>query len=263
VFLCRGCGAAGDVIALVRHIDGVGFGDAVRTLGGYRTEVALKVDHRPIDLVNQAAIEGQNTKWAQQIWNDAGPITGTPAQTYLHGRGLFDLPGEDVLRFHPACQYGKTRTACLLSLYRDIVTNKPKAIARTAIGTTGTKIGRMTLGPVKDAAIKIDDDTDIEQGLAVGEGLETVLAGRQLGFRPCWALGSAGAIRTFLVLPGIEVLTILVDNDPADQSGRRAGDEAATECWRRWSDAGREVRAFTTDKMGTDITNVIEGARHG
>ena len=170
---------------------------------------------------------------------------------------------DDVLRFDAACHFGKNRTACLLALYRDIATNEPKAIGRTAIGTTGTKIGRMTLGPVKGAAIKINDDTDIEQGLVVGEGLETILAGRQLSFRPAWALGSAGAIRTFLVLPGIEVLTILVDNDPADQSGRRAGDEAATECWHRWSGAGREVRAFTTDRMGTDIASVIEGANHG
>ena len=75
-------------------------------------------------------------------------------------------------------------------------------------------------------------------------------------------MGSAGAIRNFPVLAGIEALTILVDNDPADQRGRRAGDEAATECWRHWSGAGREVRAFTTNKMGTDIANVIEGALH-
>jgi DNA primase len=32
VFLCRGCGAKGDVIAFVEHVDGIGFGDAVRLL---------------------------------------------------------------------------------------------------------------------------------------------------------------------------------------------------------------------------------------
>jgi putative DNA primase/helicase len=82
------------------------------------------------------------------------------------------------------------------------------------------------------------------------------------GYRPCWALGSAGAIRNFPVVDGIESLTIMVDNDPADQRGRRAGDEAATECWHRWNDAGREVQAYTTGRPGTDIADVIKGAHH-
>jgi len=34
VFLCRGCGVAGDVIKLVQHIDGCTFIDAVETLSG-------------------------------------------------------------------------------------------------------------------------------------------------------------------------------------------------------------------------------------
>ncbi len=273
VWLCRGCGRGGDAIAFVQHVDGVDFRTAVRLLSGdislemgdrkSETAIITPLGHRPIEFVHQSAIDRQNTKRALQIWNGAVPIRGTLAEQYLHGRGLHDLPGDDVLRFHAACRFGKNRTACLLALYRDIATNEPRAIARTAISASGTKIGRMMLGPVKGAAIKVDDNIDVEQGLVVGEGLETILAGRQLGFRPAWALGSAGAIRTFPVLAGIEALTILVDNDPADQRGRRAGDEAATECWCRWSGAGREVRAFTTDKMGTDIANVIEGANHG
>jgi hypothetical protein len=54
-----------------------------------------------------------------------------------------------------------------------------------------------------------------------------------------------------------------VDNDPPDQRGRRAGDEAATECWRRRKDAGREVQAYGTNKTGTVIADVVEGAHHG
>jgi putative DNA primase/helicase len=92
------------------------------------------------------------------------------------------------------------------------------------------------------------------------EGIETALGGRMLGFKPAWAIGSAGALRSFPVIDGIESLTLMVDNDPADQRGRRAGDEVATECWRRWKDAGREVQAYTTNKVRTDIADVIEGA---
>jgi hypothetical protein len=31
---------------------------------------------------------------------------------------------------------------------------------------------------------------------------------------------------------------------------------------RRWKDAGREVQAYTTNKMVTDIADVIEGAEY-
>jgi hypothetical protein len=53
-----------------------------------------------------------------------------------------------------------------------------------------------------------------------------------------WAAGSAGAIRQFPVLTGIEALTIFADPGAA-------GTTAAEECARRWADAGREARVLT------------------
>jgi hypothetical protein len=40
-------------------------------------------------------------------------------------------------------------------------------------------------------------------GLAIGEGLETVLSAMQLGFTPAWALGDASNVRHFPVVSGI------------------------------------------------------------
>jgi hypothetical protein len=54
----------------------------------------------------------------------------------------------------------------------------------------------------------------------------------------------------------------MVDNDHPDQRGRQAGQEAATECWRRWKAAGREVLAFSTNKPGTDIADINGEDRH-
>jgi Toprim domain len=121
----------------------------------------------------------------------------------------------------------------LLSLYRGITTDLPQAICRTAIDASGNKIGRLTL------------------------------AGRQLGFRPAWALGSAGAIRSFPVLAGIESLSIIVDNDEADRNGRRAGQSASLECARRWLDAGKEVHRLVPKKPGTDFNDCLGEVRHG
>jgi putative DNA primase/helicase len=133
-----------------------------------------------------------------------------------------------------------------------------------ALSAAGAKIGRMTLRPVKNAAIKIDHDTDVEHGLVVSEGLETGLAGRMLGFRPCWSLGSAGAIGDFRVLPGITSLTVLVDHDPG-KNGKQAGPDAAAACSVRWRAAGVEVIRIVPRRLGADVADIIKeqgGSRH-
>jgi putative DNA primase/helicase len=136
---------------------------------------------------------------------------------------------------------------------RDVHTNKPQAILRTALTEAGEKIGRMALGPKAGAAIKLTADSDVALGLAVGEGLETVLSAMELGFSPAWALGDAGSLRRFPVLSGIECLTIIVDND-ASGTGQRA----ALECSSRWTIAGREVFRVIPDRSGDDMNDVVE-----
>jgi len=259
VWNCRGCGRGGDVIDLVMHLDGVGHRDAVRTLTGMsvRSVQSGQAEHFPIERTKQDNTDEQNTERALRLWNDAESIAGTVAENYLWRRGLNDLPGASVLRLLKGCPFDGGRQVCLIALYRDMTTNEPRAIARTAIDSSGNKIGRMTLGPTKGAAIKIDDDTDVELGLVIGEGLETVLAGRQLGFRPAWALGSSGAIKTFPVLSGITTLTILVDHDDPDRNGRQAGQEAARECAKRWFEAGKEVQRLVPKKAGADLNDCL------
>jgi len=75
---------------------------------------------------------------------------------------------------------------------------------------------------------------------------------RQLGFRPVWSLGSAGAIAGFPVLGGIEAITLLGENDPAS-------DRAIGQCAERWHTAGREV-TIVTPNFGSDMADVIGGA---
>jgi putative DNA primase/helicase len=122
----------------------------------------------------------------------------------------------------------------MIALMRDILTDAPRAIQRTQLTPGGEKIDRLMLGPSKGAAIKIDPDADVTMGLCIGEGLETCLSGRVMGLTPVWALGSAGAISNFPLLPGIEGLHIFLENDEANQ-------RAAQVCSDRWLDAGCTV----------------------
>jgi hypothetical protein len=268
VFHCRGCNRAGDIIDLVRHIDGVSFKTAVQLLG-------VGCDGKPVTR-SKAKPDGQNLKTlkydhrkdgtanverALAIWNEGSPIAGTIAETYLRRRGLEPPDDDEALRYFSPCPFSDGTHPALVALFRDIHTDEPRAIHRIALGPGGILIGKKMLGQVAGAAVKLDADIDVELGLVVGEGIETCLAARQLGFSPTWALGSSGAIRSFPALGGINSLTIVVDNDVADKNGRQAGQEAATECRKRWCEAGREVNLVIPKSPGADVADYF-GARN-
>ena len=85
----------------------------------------------------------------------------------------------------------------------------------------------------------------------LGEGVETCLAARMLGFRPCWALGSAGAIERLPVWGGVEGLTIMGETDDAG-----ANAAAAAACARRWAAAGVDVEVMEPLEPG-DANDVL------
>jgi len=191
-----------------------------------------------------------------QLWSEAADARGTLVEKYLNNRGLV-LPENchNVFRFHPSCPFGVgSRQPCMIALYRDIRTNEPKAIHRTALAPDGQKIDRKALGPKAGCAIKITADTEVSQSLTIGEGLETSLAGRSLGFLPVWALGDANELAKFPVLSGIECLTILVDNDASG-----TGQASALECSRRWTSHGCEVFRVVPSAVGQDMADIVRG----
>jgi putative DNA primase/helicase len=85
--------------------------------------------------------------------------------------------------------------------------------------------------------------------LHVGEGVETCMAARQLGLRPTWALGSAGAVAAFPVLGRIECLTLLAEHCEVNT-------RAVKQCADRWYEAGREV-IIIEPKRGKDLNDAL------
>jgi putative DNA primase/helicase len=176
----------------------------------------------------------------------------TPVVPYLLSRQL-SLPDEladEVVRFHPALIFEGICVGGMVALFRDIVSNEPCGIHRTFLDSDGRKLDRKMLGRAHGAAVKLDADEDVTLGVHVGEGVETCLAAWLAGFRPVWALGSAGAIRDFPLLPGIEAVTILGE---VGDSG--ANHRAAEVCASRWFAAGRQ--AFIVEpQIGGDLNDV-------
>ena len=88
--------------------------------------------------------------------------------------------------------------------------------------------------------------------MSIGEGFETCLAARALGFRPIWALGSAQAIGAFPVLAGIDALTIMGETDDSGDNAQNA-----RTCARAWVTAGRETSIVVPDVPG-DMNDVVK-----
>jgi hypothetical protein len=100
----------------------------------------------------------------------------------------------------------------------------------------------------------------VTTGLAIAEGIETALSViGNFGVFPTWAALTTGTVSRFPVLPYVECLTIFADNDPAKMQGgrlRQAGNEAAMQCARHWTAAGRESVIWTPPDIGSDFNDL-------
>lgn len=248
----------GDLFALIRRQRGGTFPDAVRYARGFcgmRISSARQSSAREPD-------DDERAKQAVKLFNVADSIDHAITKLYLERRKLILPDGVDgnVLRFHRQCPFGPgERHPAIIALYRDICTNEPRAISRTALTLEGEKISRKMLGPISGCACKLSPDENVTLGLHIAEGIETGIAAMMLGFVPMWALGSAVGIAHLPVLSGIECLTIITDNDKINaRTGKTPGKAASRECSQRWTGAGVTVRRVTPTTIGEDIADVVK-----
>jgi Toprim domain/CHC2 zinc finger len=252
---CRGCSAGGDVIALARHVRGCGFPEAVARLADEDTtpeptrKAAAKfvASYEFEPAASPATDNGDKRKKALALWVEGVDPRRTVAERYLNSRALAldDDGAGDVIRWHP-------RIGALVALFRNVLTGEPQAVCRTFLDAQARKIGRKFLGTVWGAVIMLNAFDEVLEGLQVGEGVETCMAARQLGLRPCWAVGSAGAVAASPVLAGIEALTLLQETDEPSE-------RACEACAARWHTAGREV-FINQPTAGKDLNGAIRGS---
>jgi Toprim domain len=141
-----------------------------------------------------------------------------------------------------------------VALMRDPLTDAPTGIHRIGLDPTGNKLDRMALGRMGVVKLwPVDGDR-----LVVGEGIETVLAAatrvtyRDVVMTPAWAALNEARLAGLPVLPGINQLTLLVDNDT-----NGVGQKAAGNCKRNWTAAGRTVATLIPKQEGWDFNDVI------
>lgn len=202
----------------------------------------------------------EKTARALQIFDQGVPLAGTIGQTYFESRRAW--PGIELedIRFHPFCPFGKGRKLpCIVALMRNIITNEPQAIHRTAILPDGSDkderwgLPKKMFANALGTAIKLFADADVTSVLSLAEGLENGLSVARFGWIPIWVAGSSGAIGSFPVLPGVEALHIFADND---ERKRRIGLAKARECAAIWQGSGREARIHLPPE-GLDWNDVV------
>jgi hypothetical protein len=256
-------GEAGGVLDFIRHSSGQ---DARAWLDrhgllkrGYPPLRAMAVSKKadlgaePRDLTDE---EKARALAAKVIFERAQPIDGVPEVAgYLAARGRLDVGGcKTELRYSPITEWENQQRKCLLAAYRSLDTNEITGITRIAVDEPERwpKTQRMMLGVVRRAAVKLVPVTDT---LAVAEGVETAMAANQMGFGPAWALGSAGAVKNLPVLPGIERLILLQENDDVSR-------DAVDRCGKRWIRAGRKVIRVKPDEEHDDLNDELISKRN-
>ena len=251
---CRGCGArGGGAIDLEMHISGASFVEAARSLAGQSNVRPIRPQPAP---AQHAENDNYALELAERVWRTSKPL---PLSAFIlnfcdRAIRLDKVPDRGGLRFHPKCPWGNGTEECVIGRFTTVIGNEPRGIWRRPLDGSKPK----TLGPMAGCVIRLWPDDYVTTGLVIGEGVETTLAaalnieheGTML--QPAWATGSAGNLAKFPALPGIEHLTILVDND---ESG--TGQRAADECKHRWIEAGLEVELLIPDTVGEDFNDVV------
>ena len=149
-----------------------------------------------------------------RILDGCVPPAGTPAETYLRGRGLA-LPDSPDLLFHPDLADFETRRGWpgMVALVRDAVGEATSGIHRTYLlddGSGKAPPGKKMLGPVAGGTVRLAPMPG-DGRIGVAEGIETALAAMALFGVPTMAALSADGLRRWQWPEGTTHVTIFAD----------------------------------------------------
>ena len=180
-------------------------------------------------------IKGALPDAAYRLISASQPLADTLAMEYLHRRKLINLSHTTAVRFHPNCYVrprsgsGRAAWPAMIAAVTDLDGRVTGAHRTWLNPDTRDKAPidppRKAMGHLLGNAVRLGAVDDV---LAVGEGIETVLSLRQaLPSLPLAAALSAAHLSAFLFPSGLRRLYIAVDRDHAGQRARRALTERA------------------------------------
>ncbi|CAN5496995.1 hypothetical protein BH10PSE12_BH10PSE12_07950 [soil metagenome] len=193
-----------------------------------------------------------------QLWGDARPVRGTPAEAYLVGRAI--ATNSDALRYHPRTpvrQDGvlmfRPALLCAVQACNDIV-----ALQRMFLdirhGGLASDLGgpRRMFGRPGRGAVRLAEPTD---SLGLAEGVETAMAAMTMLGIPVWATLGAERLARIDIPRRVRRLILLPDNDAP---GRAALTSART----AYAAAHRRIETILPPGQAKDWNDLLQ-ARAG
>jgi hypothetical protein len=209
-------GEHGDLLDLIARARGL---DTLRdVLDEARRFLSLPAPQRPEPRVPVAA---GSPDAARRLFHAGQPIKGTLAESYLRARGITYLDDMPALRFHPRCYYRADENApvetwpAMLSAVTDLdgtIAGVHRTwLARDGSGKAPIATPRRAMGRLLGNGVRFGVVQDV---VAVGEGIETVLALRcVLRELSMIAALSASHLAALTLPPELQRLYIARDND--------------------------------------------------
>ena len=228
IWNCRGCAKGGDVIALVEHIDGCSFAEAVALLAGESAERQQALQNRR---EHDREYQEQQARKAAGLWAHRRPIIGSPAEPIcaraaLAARCLMRRSDSSAEQ-HPAmiARFGRHDESepGILGLVRGQVDSVHLTLLRQdGSGKADIAHPKLIVGSPRWRPIELAPANDL-LGLAICEGIEDALTAHQATGLGAWAAGAAGFLPAIAkAFPNyIECVTIYAHPDPAGQDGAR------------------------------------------
>lgn len=167
----------------------------------------------------------RKAKQARRLWQEAKPIAGTVAETYLRGRAI-TCPLPPTLRFHADCWHGPTakRYPALVAAVRgaDLPAVHRTWLRPDGTGKAGIEPAKAMLGATSGGAVWLSDGPS---RLVAAEGIESTLSllcGLLDAPATAWAALSTSGLRGLRLPARPGRLTIATDGDKPGRDAAHA-----------------------------------------
>jgi DNA primase len=267
-YYCHGCGASGDAISFLTSHENMSFRQAVETLSG-DTFPVISDEERAKRKAESERKQGERLAIARNIWANAGPVAGTPAEVYARSRGItMELPGSVRFGMTPRWrdpetgELGRDFPAMVCAIQnadgdlagvqcvflelggrRKYSRPRPDGSAAKAKLTYGLLVGgAFRLGPVSSEIVCCEGPED---GLTLAQ---------QLPGKSVWVSCGTAALPKMQFPPEVQSVILAGDNN-------EAGREAAATAHQVYLARGLSVQEVYPDAPFKDWNDQLRGVR--
>lgn len=252
---CSGCGSGYGISLVIKYLNIDNFRDAClkveSVIGGVK--ITSSNQNEPT--------EAERVAYCSRILSSSRAVTtGDPVWRYLNRRlGISDIPPD--IRFHPSIKHvedGRMHPV-MLSIIRD-EHGREASLHRTYLTEDGQKLSTEKAKKILKGKSMIGGSVRLCNfgiKIAVGEGIESSLAGQQIFGIPVCAATSAQMMEKWIPPKFVKHVTILADNDRSF-----TGQASAYALAKRLTLMNKlDVRVVIPEEPDTDWCDVLEKRR--